>query len=290
MTNNNRSVRAVRAQASGLISLHAGAVRRASDRTASRGLALAVLVAAIMAGCTSPRPAPIVRREPARPSIPLVREPPMAAVPGSPDVGPTGELVQTTPVRPSAGEARPLPSAAQPIAPAVPGVPGSVVRTEPNASKRPYSDALLAQMKSSASPVAPVAAAPATVVAEKPSSSGFIWPAAGQVIEGFSAPKSTGIAIAGKPGDPVVAAASGKVIFSGQGPRPYGNLVIIKHEGDTLSVYAHNRALLVKEGASVKRGQLIAELGESGTNSPQLHFEIRKEGKPVDPSQFLPAR
>jgi lipoprotein NlpD len=257
-------------------------------------LALAVLVAAIVAGCTSPRPAPIVRREPPRPSVPLVREPPLAAVPGSPDIGPTGESVQTTPVRPSAGEARPLPSAAQPIAPAVPGVPGSVVRTEPNASKRPYSDALLAQMKSGAGPAAPATAAPAApaapAAAEKPSSSGFIWPASGQVIEGFSAPKSTGIAIAGKPGDPVVAAASGKVIFSGQGPRPYGNLVIIKHEGDTLSVYAHNRSLLVKEGANVKRGQRIAELGDSGTSSPQLHFEIRKEGKPVDPSQFLPPR
>lgn len=99
-----------------------------------------------------------------------------------------------------------------------------------------------------------------------------------------------GIAIAGKPGDPVVAAGDGKVIFSGPGPRGYGNLVIIKHDADTLSVYAHNRSLLVKEGASIKRGQRIAELGETGADSPQLHFEIRKQGKPVDPAQFLPPR
>ncbi|MFP5406504.1 MAG: murein hydrolase activator EnvC family protein, partial [Gammaproteobacteria bacterium] len=198
------------------------------------------------------------------------------------------------------GEARPLGSAAQPIAPAVPGVQGSVVRTEPNASKRPYSDALLAQMKSAGSSSAPVAtaaptapapeAAPTPASVAKPSASGFIWPASGQVIQRFSSPGSTGIGIAGNPGDPVVAAADGKVIFSGQGPRPYGNLVIIKHEGDTLSVYAHNRALLVKEGANVKRGQRIAELGQSGADSPQLHFEIRRQGKPVDPSQFLPPR
>ncbi|TXL61673.1 hypothetical protein FHP08_18245 [Zeimonas arvi] len=99
-----------------------------------------------------------------------------------------------------------------------------------------------------------------------------------------------GVSIGGKPGDPVVAAADGRVIFSGPGPRGYGNLLIVKHDNDTLSVYAHNRALLVKEGANVKRGQRIAELGDSGADRPKLHFEIRKQGKPVDPSDYLPAR
>lgn len=267
----------------------------ASCWSAARALALGAFTAAIVAACASPHPAPIVRREPARPSVPLVREPP-APVAGSSDMGPTAEPVQTTPVRPSAGETRPLPGATQPIAPPVPGVPGSVVRTEPNGAKRPYSDTLLAQMKAGAGPAAPAAAttpgaAPADAVSgQKPSSSGFIWPASGQVVQGFSAPNNMGIAIAGKPGDPVVAAADGKVIFSGPGPRGYGNLVIIKHDADTLSVYAHNRSLLVKEGSNIKRGQPIAELGETGADSPQLHFEIRKQGKPVDPSQFLPAR
>lgn len=99
-----------------------------------------------------------------------------------------------------------------------------------------------------------------------------------------------GILIEGAAGDPVGAAADGRVIFSGPGPRGYGNLVIVKHDNDTLSVYAHNRTLLVKEGQSVKRGQKLAEIGASGTDSPKLHFEIRKGGKPVDPQTLLPAR
>ncbi|MFO0233341.1 MAG: peptidoglycan DD-metalloendopeptidase family protein [Burkholderiales bacterium] len=96
--------------------------------------------------------------------------------------------------------------------------------------------------------------------------------------------------LGGKVGDPVLAAADGRVIFSGNGPRGYGNLVIVKHTNDLLSVYAHNRTLAVKEGQPVKRGQKIAELGDSGTTSPRLHFEIRQQGKPVDPSRFLPKR
>ncbi len=97
-----------------------------------------------------------------------------------------------------------------------------------------------------------------------------------------------GVAIAGKPGDPVVAARDGRVIFSGTGPKGYGNLVIVKHDDDLLSVYAHNRQILVKDQAQVKRGQRIADLGESDSERPKLHFEIRKQGKPVDPLQFLP--
>ncbi len=121
-------------------------------------------------------------------------------------------------------------------------------------------------------------------------SADFIWPATGQVLQGFAEPRNMGITIAGKPGDPIVAAADGRVIFSGPGPRGYGNLVILKHPNETLSVYGHNRTLLVKEGQNVKRGQRIAELGSSGADSPQLRFEIRKDGKPVDPRKYLPPR
>jgi len=99
-----------------------------------------------------------------------------------------------------------------------------------------------------------------------------------------------GVSIAGAPGDPINAAADGKVIFSGVGPRGYGNLIIVRHDADTLSVYAHNRALLVKDGDQVQRGQKIAELGDSGADRPKLHFEILKAGKPVDPTKLLPAR
>ncbi len=132
-----------------------------------------------------------------------------------------------------------------------------------------------------------VAAAPA-VSAGAPQR--FIWPATGAVTKSFTDPKSMGIAIAGKAGAPVAAAADGKVIFSGLGPRGYGKLLIVKHDDELLSVYANNRALLVKEGQVVRQGERIAELGSSGTDSPRLHFEIRHLGKPVDPIGYLPAR
>jgi lipoprotein NlpD len=91
-------------------------------------------------------------------------------------------------------------------------------------------------------------------------------------------------------GDPVLAAAEGRVIFSGQGPKGYGNLLIVKHDEQLLSVYGHNRALLVKEGEQVRRGQQIAELGNSDSDRPRLRFEIRRDGRPVDPVRFLPPR
>ena len=115
------------------------------------------------------------------------------------------------------------------------------------------------------------------------------WPTNGKVVQGF-AESTKGIALGGTSGDPVLAAAEGKVIFSGNGPRGYGNLVIVKHANDLLSVYAHNRTLVVKEGQMVKRGQKIAELGESGGSTPRLHFEIRQQGKPIDPTTVLPKR
>jgi lipoprotein NlpD len=135
-------------------------------------------------------------------------------------------------------------------------------------------------------------AATAATAATKPAAGSptFAWPIKGKVLAGFSEPKQMGLILDGKLGEPISAAGDGKVIFSGPGPRGYGNLIIVKHEGELLSVYAHNKTLLVKDQESVKKGQKIAELGESGTDSPKLHFEIRRQGKPVDPKQYLPAR
>ncbi len=118
----------------------------------------------------------------------------------------------------------------------------------------------------------------------------WAWPAGGRVLQAFDDGGSRGILIGGKLGDSVLAAADGRVLFSGPGPRGYGNLVIVKHPRELVSVYAQNRALAVKEGQSVKRGQKIAELGDAAGNSPRLHFEIRERGKPVDPVRFLPKR
>jgi lipoprotein NlpD len=118
----------------------------------------------------------------------------------------------------------------------------------------------------------------------------WAWPASGKLIDGFNEARNKGLDIAGNPGDPVLAAADGKVVYSGSGLRGYGNLIIIKHNNTYLSAYAHNRTLLIKEGQEVKRGQRIAELGQTDAASPRVHFEIRRQGKPVDPAGFLPAR
>lgn len=118
----------------------------------------------------------------------------------------------------------------------------------------------------------------------------WIWPASGPVIGSFEEGKRKGLAIGGKAGDPVVAAGDGRVVYAGSGLRGYGNLVIIKHSGDYLTAYAHNQSLLVKEDQAVRKGQKIAEMGATDTDRVQLHFEIRKQGKPIDPAKQLPAR
>ena len=118
----------------------------------------------------------------------------------------------------------------------------------------------------------------------------FAWPAKGKVVAGFNDASNKGINIAGKMGEPVDAAADGKVVYAGSGLRGYGNLVIVKHENNYLTAYAHNSKILVKEGDAVKRGQRIAEMGDSDADSVMLHFEVRRQGKPVDPLKFLSQR
>jgi len=106
----------------------------------------------------------------------------------------------------------------------------------------------------------------------------------------FDEIKNKGIDISGKAGDPVLAAADGKVVYAGSGLRGYGNLIILKHNNTYLSAYAHNQTLLVKEDQSIKRGQKIAEMGSTDTDQVKLHFEVRKQGRPIDPVKMLPAR
>jgi lipoprotein NlpD len=118
----------------------------------------------------------------------------------------------------------------------------------------------------------------------------WAWPASGKIIAGFNETSSKGVDLSGKPGDPVLAAASGRVVYAGTGLRGYGKLVIVKHDNSYLSAYAHNQNLLVKEGQAVSRGQKIAELGDTDSDRPKLHFEIRRQGKPVDPGKYLPPR
>ena len=132
-------------------------------------------------------------------------------------------------------------------------------------------------------PVAPVAAAAEDDIA-------FIWPTSGSLISGFDEAKNKGLDLGGKTGDPVLAAADGRVVYAGAGLRGYGNLLILKHNNTYLTAYAHNQTLLVKEDQSVRKGQKIAEMGSSDTDRVKLHFEIRRQGKPVDPAKYLPNR
>ena len=185
-------------------------------------------------------------------------------------------------------------------------------KVEPRASKVPFNDRALAQMNAaesgpsplagdapppiapSAPTTAPVAPTPAPAEPEKPSPGtdredvDWMWPAKGKVLAPFTE-ASKGMDIGGKKGAPVVAAASGRVVYAGAGLRGYGKLVIIKHNETWLSAYAHNENILVKEQQDVRKGQKIAEMGSSDADQVKLHFEVRRQGKPVDPVKILPA-
>jgi lipoprotein NlpD len=181
-----------------------------------------------------------------------------------------------------------------------------MLKREPKAGKEPYSDQALvrAQAPEQQKP-ADVAAAttakpevkPEATPAAKPTEAApgadevaWIWPNGGKIVGTFNEGASKGVDIAGKAGDPVLAAGPGKVVYSGTGLRGYGKLVIVKHNNTYLSAYAHNQTVLVKEGQSVSKGQKIAEMGSTDADQVKLHFEVRRQGKPVDPLKYLPQR
>ncbi|MFC5522434.1 peptidoglycan DD-metalloendopeptidase family protein [Polaromonas jejuensis] len=144
-----------------------------------------------------------------------------------------------------------------------------------------------------AAPTPAPAPAPAPVAAPAPTGDedvAWIWPAHGTLLAGFDEAKNKGLDISGKAGDAVLASADGRVVYAGAGLRGYGNLVILKHNNTFLTAYAHNQTLLVKEDQTVKKGQKIAEMGNSDADRVKLHFEIRRQGKPVDPAKYLPAK
>ena len=212
-------------------------------------------------------------------------------------VSPPAQFAQTSPV------AAP-PETRQPVAPR---------KTAPRADKRPYTDTAIADAQKSegtngradpkpgerpepaapiavATPAAPAIVPGATVTATDDDKLSWMWPSDGRIVATFDEGKNKGIDIAGRAGQQVMAAGSGKVMYAGSGIRGYGNLVIVKHSNSLLSAYAHNRSIVVKEGQNVNKGQVIAEMGDSDADSVKLHFEIRQQGKPVDPSKFLPIR
>ncbi|WP_116141434.1 peptidoglycan DD-metalloendopeptidase family protein [Trinickia diaoshuihuensis] len=155
---------------------------------------------------------------------------------------------------------------------------GAPVRTAPGtASASPGTS------NATSTGAAPGAAAPANGIS-------LIWPTTGKLVHGFDGVNYKGIDIANTAGTPIVAAAPGTVVYAGNGLRGYGNLLIVKHEGDFLTAYAHNRTLFVKEGERVTQGQKIAEMGDTDNDRVALHFELRYGGRSIDPSRYLPSR
>jgi lipoprotein NlpD len=176
-----------------------------------------------------------------------------------------------------------------------PGVDPNAASSKPVTTARVETrplDAKAATSAASASPSTPatVSTATAPVAREGDDDVTWAWPANGPVIANFDEGKVKGLVIGGKAGDPVLAAADGRVVYAGSGLRGYGNLVILKHNNTYLTAYAHNQTLLVKEDQTVRRGQKIAEMGSTDADSVKLHFEIRKQGKPIDPAKLLPPR
>ena len=209
---------------------------------------------------------------------------------------PPATTVVTAPLRAAPPvEGKPVAGAAPPFA----AGGGVTVKSQPKAVLLPYSDQALAQLsgQAQARPAGPVAAKTEPGPEDKPAASedddekvDWGWPVGGKLLSNFNETTNLkGIGISGKLGQPVTASAPGKVLYSGDGIRGYGKLVIIKHNKVYLSVYAHNSQLLVREGQNVVKGQKIAEMGNSDSDQIKLHFEIRRFGKPVDPIRLLPS-
>ena len=288
----------------------------------------ALLPALALVACASQRPAPVIDRSGRSPAITTTPTPPptvsrvakdgiyvaqrgdtlqnvaLAFGVGAKDLARwngvsesdvliAGQTLQVTPpasvatVSPITGsgqaEVRPLPP---------PGVSTPAPAVEAPA---PLPPVVVPPPASSPAPAPPTTSVPPVAALPEPSrapaaSLPWIWPTPGKVIETFDDPRNKGIDIAGNEGAPVQAAADGEVVYVGSAVRGYGNLVIVRHSDDFITAYAHNRKVLVAEKQSVKRGQPIAELGRSDADRPKLHFEIRHQGKPVDPLKYLPAR
>jgi len=291
-----------------------------SDRVKASNPRLIVglfLVAALLAGCAARAPAP-VRDGTTPPPAPVAVPAPTSGVhvvrPGdtlmgisrlygigvrdlvawntlpNPNQLTVGQQVRVVP--PGEVVVQPI-TDGQPVEvrPVSPGseIVGTPIKVEPKGGRQAYSDQAWAALQPRPDVVPPTS--PATPGPSQPAADTvWLWPASGTLIGTFDEATNKGLDIAGKPGDPVVASAAGKVVYSGSGLRGYGKLVIIKHDANYLTAYAHNQQLLVKEGESVTKGQRIAELGSTDADRPKLHFEIRKQGRPVDPMKYLPAR
>ena len=281
-----------------------------------------VLLVALLGACTSPNrtPAPVEDRSARGAPMPAAQAEPIKPMPGAENAGKPGYYTVRpgdTVIRIALENGQNWRDIARWNALENPNVieTGQVLRVVPPAgSAVAPSDGVVARPVAAASaaaaPLAPASAAASTPrgtataaaptlppVNSVPVAPGddelhWAWPTAGgaAVLAGFDEQKNKGIDISGKAGDAVLASADGRVVYAGAGLRGYGNLIILKHNNTYLTAYAHNQSLLVKEDQSVRKGQKIAEMGSSDTDRVKLHFEIRRQGKPVDPARYLPPR
>jgi lipoprotein NlpD len=269
--------------------------------------AAAAILVVVLAGCAASRPAPVEDRSRSRAPVaakPLPRvapAAPVAAVPEGQYLVKKGDTLYSIALE-NGADYRDVAQWNRLEDPSKIQI-GQVLRVTPPEQKlvEVGKPKIIGRVESRPLGDAPAKPAPAPVAAAKPppvaadprpssSASGdFIWPVKGKVIAGFAEPRSKGIDIDGKPGDPVVAAAAGRVTYTGTGIPGLGKLVVIRHESGFITVYAHNRDILVKEQQSVGRGQKIAELGNTDSDRPKLHFQIRKGAAAVDPMRYLPA-
>jgi lipoprotein NlpD len=217
----------------------------------------------------------------------------------NPNVVEVGQVLRVLPPQPDAAVAGPRPVTgadrveARPLEPR----PAVSAAAPPASAARPPVAAVVPApaMPPAPAPAAPAAAPPPAAADSAPASREadeivWMWPATGAVLAAFDEGRNKGLTIGGKAGDPVLAAGDGRVVYAGSSLRGYGNLVIVKHSETYLTAYAHNQTLLVKDDQVVRRGQKIAEMGSSDAQRVQLHFEIRRQGKPVDPAKLLPPR
>lgn len=274
---------------------------------------LAVAGALLLAGCTTPRPpAPVeerpTTRAPAKPPVTEAPKPPAETASAPADTRPATYTVKPgdTLMRISleTGQAwrdiarwngieNPNVIEVGQMLRVLPPPGDAVVATKPLTAPKVETRPLEANGKppaAAASGAASAPQAPAVPARDNDDEVQWAWPASGPVATGFDEARNKGLAITGKAGDPVYAAADGRVVYAGSGLRGYGNLVIVKHNATYLTAYAHNQTLLVKEDQVVRKGQKIAEMGASDAERVQLHFEVRRQGKPVDPAKLLPAR
>jgi lipoprotein NlpD len=210
----------------------------------------------------------------------------------NPNIIEVGQVLRIIPPGTAAVAAAPLPAASgAPVSDAVVARPVNTPAAVAAANVPPPGTRTAATPTAAPLPAASAPMPPASSPSDE--DIGWIWPVTGgasNVVAAFDEAKNKGVGIGGKLGDAVLAAGDGRVVYAGAGLRGYGNLIILKHNNTYLSAYAHNQTLLVKEDQTVRKGQKIAEMGNSDTDRTKLHFEIRRQGKPVDPLRFLPAR